>query len=69
MEGAILRLLDTLSAWKARRPLWSVCFFEVLVSGRPGKMGRTDRRKAMNSNAPNLFHYVTKELSQDAMIC
>ena len=23
----------------------------------------------MNSNAPNLFHYATKELSQDAMIC
>ena len=23
----------------------------------------------MNSNSPNLFHYATKELSQDAMIC
>ena len=23
----------------------------------------------MNSNVPNLFHYATKELSQDAMIC
>ena len=23
----------------------------------------------MNSNTPNLFHYATKELSQDALIC
>lgn len=25
--------------------------------------------KVMNSNTPNLFHYATKELAQDAMIC